>query len=75
MSFDVVLPFALRRFAGSGSCVGGEMVRPTPLSSSRGSSIGGKGRAQMSGSGLCDEIEVGVPALVLTVPALVERWI
>src|SRR6267154_4444157 len=32
-------------------------------------------RAQMSGSGLWDEIEVGVPALVLTVPALMERWI
>src|SRR6267154_4822368 len=75
----VALPFALRRAAGSGSCGSGDVVgvtvRPTPLSSSRGSSMGGNGRAQMSGSGLWDEIEVGVPALVLTVPALMERWI
>jgi len=50
-------------------------VRPTPLSSSQGSSMGGKGRAQMSGRGLWDEVDVGVPVLVLTVPALWERCI
>jgi len=75
----VALVFALRRAEGSGSCesvgVVEVMVKPTPLSSSQGSSMGGKGRAQMSGRGLWDEVEVGVPVLVLTVPALLERWI
>jgi hypothetical protein len=50
-------------------------VRPTPLSSSQGSSMGGNGREHISGRGLWDEVEVGVPVPVLTVPALLDRCI
>lgn len=56
---------------------GEETGRPTPLSlsASFGSSIGGSGRAEMSGSGLVEERDEGVPAVVPVVPALADLCI